>query len=290
MNSNPAHTYPNLIQSIPLAETENGLKKMNEDNVTDEVVTDTESVDTNNKPNQYDINNIANDALFDGNGYSKGNPNGVAKEYNEVNTKVEVLVDDSKIDNLLPIEKINQSKDLSTLNNAEKELRDILLEDLEKAQFATVVALYHYVKVGKQLLNIKQKRLNKPKSLIRIIESVGLNERTAFRYMKIAKDERFGKMTESQFKSLHHLTQSKMITMTKFKDEKFYEAINDEDFTFHKKKKVIEMGSDIKFDKDLYETFKSESKDYIINEYNSLYIKYMELKNTIDNQCNKEVA
>jgi len=31
MNSNPAHTYPNLIQSIPLAETENGLKKMNED-------------------------------------------------------------------------------------------------------------------------------------------------------------------------------------------------------------------------------------------------------------------
>jgi len=293
MNSNATPTHPNSRESLQLVSTENGLNTLVEDNVTDEVVTDIESVDTNNELTQYEINDVAKNAMFDGNGYSKGNPNGESKEYDEVDTTVEVIVDDTKVDELLPIDKINQSKDLSVLNSEEKKLRNTLLDDLEKAQYYTVVALYHYVKVGKQLLHIQKLRSNKPKSLKRIIESVGLNERTAFRYMKIAKDERFVKMTESQFKSLHHLTQSKMITMTKFEDEEFYEAINDEDFLFPTKKKEIKMDSDLVIEKNLYETFLDKPKAYVINEYNSLLIKYNRLEESIqsENISNaKEVA
>jgi len=102
--------------------------------------------------------------------------------------------------------------------------------------------------------------------------------------MKIAGDRRFAKMTEENFKSLHHLTQAKMTMMIAFDDTKFYKAITDENFEFQKKEKKITMGSDIKFGKDLFETFAENSKAYVINEYNTLYIQFIELENKMTEQ------
>jgi len=254
--------------------TKNGLLPMDDD--TQSVLTTTLS----DFQKQIESDDIVKNSLFDGNGYAKSNGKGETESEEMETTKI-VVVDDSKINTLLPIERIDDEIDLEQLNYNEKELRKILLDDLKKAQFYTVLSLYYYIKVGLNLLNIQKQRENHKGSLQRIIQSVGLNERTAYRYVAIAKDGRFAKMTEEQFKSLHHLTQSKMIMMTKFKDEAFYSAINDEDFVFPTKKKMIEIGTDIKFDKGVFETFKTKSKEYVINEYNNLYIKYIELENKL---------
>jgi len=258
--------------------TENGLAPFKEETINDTMTAENKLTDFQK---QQKINKVAKDSLFDGTKTISSNGNGEVTESDEIDTTKVVTVDDTLIDNLLPIEKVNKSNDLSDLTKEEKVLRETLLVDLENAQFYTVVTLYHYVKVGKKLLDIKKQRANQKGSLKRIIQSIGMNDRTAFRYMKIAKDERFLNMDKEQFKSLHHLTQSKMMLMTEFKDKNFYEAINDEDYIFPKKKKKIEMGDDIEFDKALYETFKEKPKDYIINEYNTLYIQLIELENKI---------
>lgn len=49
--------------------------------------------------------------------------------------------------------------DMTTLNPKETELRETLLKDLEMAQYFTV-ALYYYVKVGKQLLEIQKTKIS----------------------------------------------------------------------------------------------------------------------------------
>ena len=270
MNSNATPTHPNSTESLLLVPTENGLNTLAEDNVTDEVVTDIESVDTNNELTQYEINDVAKNAMFDGNGCSKGNPNGESKEY-------EVVISDKtydgikdKIDDTLPIDKFSKSYDFDLLQQKEKELRNNLLDDLGKAQFYTMVSLYYYVKVGMTLLSIKNQR--KSKSFKKIILSVDLNERTAFRYMALAKDDRFSNMTENQFKSLHHLTQSKMLMMTEFSNEEFEKALNDEDYEFPKKKKKIEnKPSEYSMTDDKYKEFVGYDKQYLIKEYDKIY-------------------
>ena len=272
-------TNPNSTEGeIIMTPSENGLSPM--DNTTDTVTVESTNDELKESQKQEEIANIAKDAIFDGNGYPKSSATGT-KEYDEVDT-TQVVVIDSKVDSLLPIQKENDSMDLESLNSNEVKLRETLLGDLEKAQFYTVASLYYYIKVGKKLLNIKEQRKNQKGSLQRIIQSIGLNERTAYRYMKIAGDRRFAKMTEDHFKSLHHLTQGKMTMMIAFDDTKFYKAITDENFKFQKKEKKITMGSDIKFGKDLFETFAENSKAYVINEYNTLYMKFVELKSKIN--------
>ncbi len=277
METLATETNPNSTEGeIVIIPSDNGMPLLNE--TTDIVTVETINDELTESQKQEEIGNIAKDSLFDGNGYSQSNGNG-AKEFDEVDTTTVVVIDESKIDSLLPIQREDESMDLASLNSSEVKLRETLLDDLEKAQFYTVASLYYYIKVGKKLLNIKETRKNQKGSLQRIIQSVGLNERTAYRYIKIASDSRFAKMTEEHFKSLHHLTQGKMTMMVGFKDDKFYEAINDEEFPFPKKEKKITMGDDIEFGKDLFETFTVNSKAFVINEYNTLYIQFIELEN-----------
>jgi len=273
-------TNPNSTErEIIISPSDNGLAPMGE--TTDIVTEESTNDELTESQKQEEIANIAKDSLFDGTGCSQSSGTGT-KEYDEVDTTQVVVIDESKVDSLLPIQRENESMDLKSLNSNEVKLRETLLDDLEKAQFYTVVSLYYYIKVGKKLLNIKEQRKNQKGSLQRIIQSIGLNERTAYRYMKIAGDRRFAKMTEDHFKSLHHLTQGKMTMMIAFDDTKFYKAITDENFKFQKKEKKITMGSDIKFGKDLFETFAENSKAYVINEYNTLYMKFVELKSKIN--------
>lgn len=239
-------------------------------------------VNDNTQQYQSDINKKAIDSMFDkeSSKKSESKSNGETIEY-EVDTTVEVVVDDSKLDKLLPIEKV--SYDMSNLNEKEKEIRNTLLEDLGKAQYFTIVSLYYYVKVGKKLIDIKTKREKYEGSLQRIIQSVGLNERTAYRYMKIAKDDRFSMMDEKQFKSLHHLTQNKMILMTKFDDTEFYKAINDEDYVFNtntKKPKVKPKSYSIT--DELYQQLITSDKDYIVRMYDSLYKEKLSLLDELE--------
>ena len=275
-------TNPNSTErEIIISPSDNGLAPMGE--TTDIVTEESTNDELTESQKQEEIANIAKDSLFDGTGCSQSSGTGT-KEYDEVDTTQVVVIDESKVDSLLPIQREDDSMDLKSLNSNEVKLRETLLDDLEKAQFYTVVSLYYYIKVGKKLLNIKEQRKNQKGSLQRIIQSVGLNERTAYRYIKIAGDRRFAKMTEEHFKSLHHLTQGKMTMMIDFKDDKFYEAINNEEYEFPKKEKKITMGSDIVFGKNLFETFAENSKAYVINEYNTLYIQFIELENKMTEQ------
>lgn len=182
-------------------------------------------------------------------------------------------------DNLLPIEKMNQS-DLSKLDKDEKELRATLLEDLEKAQFYTAVSIYYFVKVGKHLLTIKKLKENNKNSFKKIIESVGLRERTAFRYISLAQDSRFASMSEDNFKSLHHLNQTKMIMMTKYDDDTFNEAINNENFAFpkEKKEKEIKKPSEYSISDETYKELMQYEITYVIQKYDLLYKELIELK------------
>lgn len=251
-----------LIQS-------NGLPIMDNDDM--DISTDVENTDTVSVTQyQSEINKVAIDSMFDGDGYSKGNPNGETIEY-------EVVVSDKtydgikdKIDESLPIEKFSKTYDFNLLQPTEKQLRETLLDDLGRAQFFTMVSLYYYVKVGKTLLSIKNKR--KSKSYKKIIQSVDLNERTAFRYMALAKDDRFSKMSEDQFKSLHHLTQSKMLMMTEFNNDEFEKALNDEDYEFKKKPQNIgKKPSEYSISDDKYKEFVKYDKKYLIKEYDKVY-------------------
>lgn len=290
-NTNTNSTVGENMNSIEsgVLPTQNGLSAMEETN--ENILNNVETTDTmtvsNNVEYQCDINKVAVDSLFDEEDGSKYqyNPNTVITESDEIEVKTEIIVDNSKIDELLPIQKVDKVYDMATLNDKETELRETLLKDLEMAQYFTVASLYYYVKVGKQLLEIQKQRLAHSGSLKRIIASVGLNERTAFRYMKIAKDGRFAKMTEDHFKSLHHLTQSKMITMTTFTDDKFYEAISNEDYQFPTKKKNNEKKpSEYVMSDDTYAKLNSYDKALVIKKYDDLYKLYIDLKEKMDYQ------
>ena len=255
----------------------NGLPIMNNDDM--DISKDVENTDTVSvTKTQSEINKVAFDSMFDGKGYSKGNPNSGEKEYEvEVSDKSYDGIKD-KIVEILPIEKVNQTFDFELLQKSEKDLRESLLDDLKKAQFYTMVSLYYYVKVGKTLISIQNKRQNK--SLKKIIQSVGLNERTAFRYMKLANDVRFSNMTENQFKCLHHLTQSKMLMMTKFDNSKFEKALNDEDYVFPSKPTKPKIKpNDLMISKEKYDELLKYDKHILITYYDALYKELMEYKN-----------
>lgn len=274
----------------PMIKTEDSLSTIIDDVTVDTTTeTDTET-QTNTSQYQNEIDEIAKNALFDGNGYSTGNPNGKAKEYEIVLKDKTYNAIKDNLPSSLPIEKL---ADLSSLTDKEKELRLTLLDDLQKAQFHTIGALYHYVRVGKLLLTIQSERVGKKQSLQRIIASVGLNDRTAFRYMKIAKDDRFVKMTEEQFKSLHHLTQSKMIIMTEFNNDEFCKAIKDEDYPFPIKEKNESKPSTYAMSEERYKELMGYKKDYVVKKYDDLYSDYLDLEekyNELINQSKKEVA
>lgn len=197
----------------------------------------------------------------------------------DLTTQSEVTID---CDNLLPIQKINQY-DLSELNEDEKTLRSTLLDDLEKAQLSTAISIYYYIRVGITLIRIKKLKENEKKSYIKIIESIGFKERTAFRYISLAKDKRFAAMTEDNFKSLQHLTQAKMIMMTTYDNDKFNEAINNKDFIFQKEKKEkkemkIEKPSEYSISDEIYKELMQYDMNYVIQKYDLLYKKYIELQ------------
>jgi len=98
-------------------------------------------------------------------------------------------------------------------------------------------------------------------------------------------------MTENQFKSLHHLTQSKMLIMTEFDDEKFYEAINDEDFEFPtKKKKPLQKPSDFVMSDEKYKELMGYDKALIIKYYDELYREKLALIEKIESLQNQRVA
>jgi len=97
--------------------TENGLAPMAEKS------NDTVSVDKNQLTDyqkQQQIDETAKNAMFDGNGYTKTNGNGKTTESDEIDTTNPTIVDDTKIDQLLPIEKINKKNDLSNSTFAHK--------------------------------------------------------------------------------------------------------------------------------------------------------------------------
>lgn len=300
-NTNQNSTVGENMSSIEssVLPTQNGLSAMEktyENGLNNVKTADTMTV-SNNVEYQCDINKVAVDSLFDEEDESKYryNKDVVVSESDEIELKTDVVeLDESQFDTLLPIQKSDKVYDKTTLNPKETELRETLLKDLEMAQYFTVASLYYYVKVGKQLLEIQKQRLAHSGSLKRIIASVGLNERTAFRYMKIAKDSRFAKMTENHFKSLHHLTQSKMITMTTFTDDKFYEAIGNEDYQFPTKKKNNETKpSEYVMSDDTYAKLNSYDKALVIKKYDDLYKLYIDLKEKIDyqtNEINEEAA
>ena len=131
---------------------------------------------------------------------------------------------------LLPIQKMNELVDTLDLTDKETSLRNDIIVDIEKAQYHTVSAMFYYIIIGKKLIDIKSKLVNQ--RYLSFINSIGFSERTAQRYCKIAKDKRFAQLTENEIRKTHHLTQSKMVTMTKFNDKKFNEALADEDFEF----------------------------------------------------------
>ncbi len=193
---------------------------------------------------------------------------------------------------LLPIEKLTQNIEKFKLSENETKMRNDILDDLERAEFYTIASLYHYIKIGKKLIIIKEKLKGRKNRYTQFIASIGMNERTAQRYSKIASDNRFVSMTENEVKRLYHINQSKMIQMTKFSDDDFKKAIEDEDYVFPTKKiSSPSMGTDIVIDKELYKTFLEKPKAFIINEYNHLLIEFNKLNNTVEVECvSREVA
>lgn len=220
------------------------------------------------------------------------------------NTKTETLVEkaittESPLnqltnDNRLPIEKLSDNLKEFELSEKEIEHRETLIDDLLKAQRFTVNALYHYIKLGHKLNGFKEEL--KKGRFLPFVNSIGLNERTAQRYMKIAKDERFLNMSENELSKTFHLTQTKMIKMTNITDRnEFQKALNNENYIFESKKATEKsIPKDFIIDKELYQVFLDKSKDYVINEYNTLFEKYSDLEKelkslkTKPNQNNKD--
>lgn len=182
----------------------------------------------------------------------------------------------------LPIDIYNENIKNYELEDNEIKKRDTLIEDLRNAQKFTVNALYHFIQFGNKLNGIKD-TLDKGR-FIPFLKSIGINERTAQRYMKIAKEKRFLNMSEKELTKTFHLTQTKMIKMIKFDDKTFNEALTNENFDFNPNEKdnnpKTPKGMTISNEK--YETFKKESKDYVINEYDELYKKYLKLEKELN--------
>ena len=200
---------------------------------------------------------------------------------NDLSTPTTVLTDldnnISSIDSeLLPINKCNEKVDESDLNEKEILLRNDIICNIEKAQYHTVSATYYYIKVGAKLILIKNRLSNK--RYLSFINSIGFSERTAQRYCKIAKDKRFAQLTENEIKKVHHLTQNKMVMMTKFSNDDFDKALNDSDYQFKINKKTQQKPKDYVIDNEKYNTFTISDKAYIINEYNSLLQKFQQLE------------
>lgn len=188
-------------------------------------------------------------------------------------------VENSTTSYLLPIEKNSQNLDKFELSTKEKDMREEVVADLEKAQLYTVTSLYYFIKVGYRLIKIKENLKSKKGRFKKFIDSIGMNERTAQRYMKIAGDKRFKAMTENELKQLYHLTQGKMLLMTTFTDEEFNKAIHDEDYIFPSKtQKSSTMPSGFVIEQDMYDKLMKADKAFVINEYNSLLKKYLELE------------
>jgi len=188
-------------------------------------------------------------------------------------------------DNRLPIDIHNENIKTFKLEESEIKKRETLIEDLRNAQKFTVNALYHYIQFGNKLNGIKD-TLVKGRFIL-FLKSIGINERTAQRYMKIAKDKRFLDMNENELTKTFHLTQTKMIKMVEFDDKEFNEALSDEKYEFESKKNTEKsIPKDFIIDKKLYQIFLEKSKDYVINEYNTLYEKYSNLEKELENLKN----
>ncbi len=216
--------------------------------------------------------------------------NNTANNLKDTESLVVAIENSDTVTSLLPIEKLNIDLVEFGLTTNEEELRSGIIDDLQKAQFFAVASLYHYIRVGAKLAKVKYQLNGKKGRYTNFIKSVGINERTAHRYVTIASDKRFLEMTENEFKKLYHITQSKMIKMTKFKEDKFYEAINDEDFEFETTKKEFKKPSDCIIDDDMFNIFMKRDKAYIINEYNSLLSSFKNSENVIEvSDTTKEV-
>lgn len=181
---------------------------------------------------------------------------------------------------LLPIEQLNRNIAVYELTDKEQQMREQLIDDIKNAEHHTILALFYYLKVGKRLITIKASLSGIKGRYTKFLESIGMHERKAQRYMKIAKDERFSNMDEEEIKRLHHLTQNQLEALTKFKDDAFYAAIRDTNFELPKKGSSNGSGKDVDYviDDTLYQTFMDKDKKYVINEYNALLKKFIQLQ------------
>ncbi|HQS67726.1 MAG TPA: hypothetical protein PLM93_11135 [Sulfuricurvum sp.] len=198
----------------------------------------------------------------------------------EETTAVEELAVIKTDTHLLPIEKLNLNLEAYELNGEAKRMRAELIEDIKNAERHTILALFYYIKVGKRLISIKKTFHGQKGEYTKFLASIGIHERKAQRYSNIAADKRFATMSEEDMNQLHRFTQNQLEQLTKLKDEEFKKAIGDTNFQLPKKGGSNGGGKPTNciIDDALYQTFMAKDKAYVINEYNTLLLKYNELE------------
>lgn len=127
----------------------------------------------------------------------------------------------------------SQNGDISGLNSKELSLRDEIISDFEKMQLFQALSIIYFLKVGKKLIEIKEK-LDSNRFII-FLASLNVSKRTSERYIQIAKHERFASLTEEQIKSAAPLSQCKMLKMINFDNKEFDKALNDPLYDFKSK-------------------------------------------------------
>jgi len=126
--------------------------------------------------------------------------------------------------------------------------------------------LYNYVEYGKALsetqLLCKELKIDFYKY---ILEQVNIKERTAQRYMQLAKNERLKNIDKDYFNNMKNPTFTKLLKIINFEDETFYKIINGDDESYNQEKKSQENKNNQKKDS----TKDSNNKSDDNNSYDS---------------------
>lgn len=190
--------------------------------------------------------------------------------------------------NQFPVQKGNTSE----LEPNELDLRNEIISDFEKMQLFQSLSIIYFLKVGKKLIEIKEK-LDSNRFII-FLASLNVSKRTAERYTQIAKHDRFSSLTEEQIKSAVPLSQSKMLKMIKLNDEKFQQALNDPLYDFKSKsndnnKTENEEESDEEKEKSIRTTFINGGYSNLTFEQYKLYsdMKIEQLIKIIDDDLSR---